>query len=89
MIKRHLQPHVESKHEGIVFHCNYCDYKANRKDGLKSHIRIKHSISMLDEGIIFPCEECDFKGKTKSYLRAHIKYKHERNSCTRGRELTN
>ena len=35
--KHHLFAHTSSKHEGIVYSCNQCEYKATRQAYLKTH----------------------------------------------------
>ena len=36
--------HMKSKHEGVMFQCEHCDFKSNRKDSLTRHM-VKHSES--------------------------------------------
>ena len=40
--KTNMGKHYRSKHEGIKYPCNQCDYQATRKDHLKTHIQSKH-----------------------------------------------
>ena len=35
--------HYRSKHQGILYHCDQCDYKAKRQYNIRSHIANKHS----------------------------------------------
>ena len=39
--KYHLARHKEG-HEGIVYRCEQCDYRAKRKDTIKVHVDLKH-----------------------------------------------
>ena len=65
-----LLTHVQSKHEGVRFPCDQCDYKAVQKPSLVRHIKTVH------EGVKFPCEECDYKAAQKFTLMRHKKSKH-------------
>ena len=42
--------HIDSKHKGIKYNCDQCDYKATEKRTLKMHIESKH-IKSLQEGL--------------------------------------
>ena len=63
---RTLLKHVESKHEGVKFLCDQCNYKATQKGHLKAHIQSKH------ENVKFHCDKCDFK------VAMHRNYRKER-----------
>ena len=64
--KGHLLSHIKSRHEGVKFPCDQCDYKATQKRILLTHIKSIH------EGIKFPCDRCDYKATTKGNLLTHI-----------------
>ena len=40
--RRDLQRHYRSKHEGIKYPCNQCNYQATQKGDLKKHTQRKH-----------------------------------------------
>ena len=40
--KDHLQLHIKSKHEGLTFPCQQCDYLATFPSALKHHVKVKH-----------------------------------------------
>jgi len=40
--RSNLQRHIKSQHEGVVYPCNVCDYKAKQTTQLKAHIKSKH-----------------------------------------------
>ena len=40
--KSGLLGHTKSKHEGIVYSCNQCNYKATQQGHLKAHKQSKH-----------------------------------------------
>ena len=65
-----LRTHVESKHEGIRYTCDQCDYKATLKKDRKKHKESQH------EGVRYPCDKCDYKATEKSKLRIHKESKH-------------
>ena len=37
-----LQRHIKSQHEGVVYPCSICNYKAKQTSQLKAHIKSKH-----------------------------------------------
>ena len=41
--KNALKRHIESKHEGKRYQCQYCAHKATQQINLKTHIRKKHN----------------------------------------------
>ena len=53
------------------YKCHKCEYQANQKHNLKTHINSKH------EGIKYPCQQCDHQATTSSNLQQHINSKHE------------
>ena len=60
------------KHDGIVFGCDQCEYKASVKGNLKAH---KESIH--DGRVKFDCDQCGFKAATQQSLKSHKAYKHD------------
>ena len=62
---------IRSKHEGIMFGCDQCDYKGATKQHLKTHKESVH------DGILFACDQCKHKGTTKSNLRIHKECVHD------------
>ena len=36
--------HVKSKHEGVQFPCDQCDYKATKQGNLLRHVKSKHGV---------------------------------------------
>ena len=67
----HMVTHYRSKHEGIKYPCNLCDYQASYQSHLTTHIQSKH------EGIKYPCNQCDYQSTQQSNLQTHIKRKHK------------
>ena len=59
--------HYRSKHEGVKYSCNQCDYQATQQDNLQSHISAKHSDTVLK------CEDCDYQTKWRSNFQTHKK----------------
>ena len=61
-----LKMHKESKHEGIRYPCDQCDYAASMAKDLKRHKESKH------EGIRYPCDQCDYAAKTVGMRGSNI-----------------
>ena len=38
-----MKSHIKSKHEGVKYACNQCDYQASQRGHLTSHILYKHN----------------------------------------------
>ena len=70
-IKCSLLAHNKSKHVGVKYPCDQCDYKATRKHSLLTHIKSIH------KGVKYPCDQCDYKATYKNHLLKHIKSRHE------------
>ena len=62
--------HYITKHEGIKYPCNQCDYQATQQRLLQTHIQSVH------EGIKYPCNQCDHQATQKSDLKRHKKTRH-------------
>ena len=66
----YLKVHRESKHEGVRYPCNECEFAATAAFVLKRHKESKH------EGVRYPCNECEYAGTTKGSLKVHKESKH-------------
>ena len=66
--KQHI---VKSKHEGVRYPCNKCEYAATTASNIKRHIEIKH------EGVRYPCVKCEYAATTACNLKQHIQNKHK------------
>ena len=66
-----LKQHQESKHEGVVYLCNQCNYKTTQQSNLRRHTQSKH------EGVKYSCIECDYQSGFQSGLKRHQQSKHE------------
>jgi hypothetical protein len=62
----------------IIFNCEFCEYKTNKKYNLNRHITNKHIDKTIEEEIkeeikeeIYNCVKCDKNYKTKKYLISH------------------
>ena len=62
-----LTVHIKSKHEGVKYVCNQCDYQATSLDHLRVHIQSKH------EGMKYSCIHCHKQYYDSSSLRRHFK----------------
>ena len=69
--KKFSRSHIQSKHEGIMYGCNQCDYQASYKSDLAKHIKSIHG------GIQYNCGQCPYQATRKVSLKLHIKSKHE------------
>ena len=54
------------KHNGVLYSCNKCNYKAVRKATLKTHVNSEH------EGISYNCDQCSFNSKRQAILCRHV-----------------
>ena len=61
-----LNRHMKSKHEGVMYSCNQCDYQAGYQGHLTIHIQTKH------EGIKYACDQCDYQAGYQGHLTTHI-----------------
>ena len=66
--KRHLKIHGLNKHEGIVWPCTICPYKAAGPHILGEHMRHLHAINLTMK---HKCPECDKTFRKKFKLTMH------------------
>ena len=66
-----MQYDTQSKHEGIRYPCDKCEYEATKQDQLKRHKQNKH------EGFRYPSDQCEYIASTQSFLISHKKFKHD------------
>ena len=60
-------------HDGLTYDCSICKKKYARQDGLKKHIKTRHSNE------VYRCLICDQTFKRKCKLKYHNKQQHEPN----------
>ena len=72
-LKKALKSHKESKHEGIRYPCDQCEYAATRLGHLKSHKESKHEGC---EGVRYPCDQCEHTFMAVSDMKKHKRSKH-------------
>ena len=65
-----IEQHKRSKHDGIIFSCETCDFKTEYASNLTSHCEYVHS------KIIFQCKAFDYGGPSKRYLTKHTNNLH-------------
>ena len=68
--QNNLTTHIQSKHDGVKYACNQCDYHATQLSSLRVHIQNVH------EGVKYPCNQCDYQATHQSNLTKHTKKKH-------------
>ena len=69
--QKRLTGHIQTKHEGVRYDCDQCDYQATQQGNLTVHIQTKH------EGVRYACDQCDQQFTRKSSLTSHNQSKHE------------
>ena len=52
-----------SKHGGVRYPCDKCEYAATTASALRSHIENKH------EGVRYPCDKCVYAATTARYFK--------------------
>ena len=57
-----INQHKKSKHEGVVYCCDQCDFITSYSSDLKVHKNAKHL------GIKYICDQCDVSVKYKRIL---------------------
>ena len=62
-----LRIHHESKHEGVRWPCEHCEYQLTDKSALQKHMKKFH------EDVRFNCTLCDFDSAYPSGLTKHMK----------------
>ena len=68
--KRSLRAHIKTKHEGVTYACDQCEYQGS-KSSLIRHMEATH------EGIKYACDQCEYVTAHKRDLRSHIQTQHE------------
>ena len=66
-----LKKHIDSKHKGVIYPCDKCEYAATRAEQLREHIKRKH------ERVRYPCEKCEYSTTARGYLKTHVERKHK------------
>ena len=69
-IRKTLQSHIQSAHEGLRYKCNPCDKMYTSNSTLWSHIKAVH------EGVKYECQQCGNKFTRSSSLNFHIRTMH-------------
>ena len=70
---------IQVQHEGILFSCDRCEFKAKKKLLVKRHMKAKHA-----DGV-FHCGQCSFKADGQFGLRQHVEAEHGGGSYSCGR----
>ena len=69
--KTYFTAHVNSKHLGITFSCEVCDYTISSAQMVQRHKRGKH-------GGGYPCPHCSYRATQPGQLSLHVKAIHEK-----------
>ena len=70
ILKLHIQTEHLQEEPKKEFQCTQCEYFANTKTLLKSHIDSKH------RGIVYPCMLCEEQFPQKHILKRHVEAVH-------------
>ena len=73
--KKALVQHIRSKHKGVKYSCDRCEYQATEKGDLKKHKQAIH------EGIKYPCNECEYQATWQRCLKKHKQSQHKDPRC--------
>ena len=60
--KQYLKQHKQSKHDGVRYPCDQCDYAATDPSNLNKHQQSKQ------RGVRYPCDQCDYSATFKYLL---------------------
>ena len=72
-----LYLHKKSKHDGVRYPCDKCEYSATTLSDLKRHKKSKH------DRVRYPCDQCEHAATQISDLNKHKKRKHSFKSFER------
>ena len=64
--KDHLKQPQSVNHEGFIYECDNCEFRAGYKSNLKKHKAKVHS------EFNFTCDSCDFKSAFESQMKQHF-----------------
>ena len=76
--RRSIGLHKQCKHEGLVWPCKICPFKAARPVSLRYHMK---SIHTMVEPTMYSCDECTWKTRRKRALEIHKQSKHDGVVC--------
>ena len=62
---------TQSKHKGVKYGCNQCDYRASQQGGITAHMKSIH------EGVKYDCNQCEYRATWKISLTNHMRSIHE------------
>ena len=72
-LKKFLESHISSVHEGIVYQCPTCNEEFKTKLKLNGHFAMTHDRSKL-----FQCSQCERAYVSEKKLMEHIGFSHEK-----------
>ena len=65
-----IYQHISSKHEGLIYTCESCEYKSEYKANFEQHKRAMHSAK------VFNCTQCDYVSSIKRAMTKHTQNVH-------------
>ena len=69
--RRKLSIHKQNVHEGMVFNCDKCDFKATQRAFLINHMALRHGSKK------FNCSICEKSFRQEAILNRHIQSTHD------------
>ena len=64
------QLQIQSKHEGVRYPCNQCEFTATSLSHLNRLKKVKH------KGLRYECNQCEYAATSVSHLKRHTDNKH-------------
>ena len=71
-LRNALLRHIKSKHEGIVYNCEECGYKASRQYRFRLHKESVHKHQeSVQKDLVYCCNQCKYQTEIRGDLRKH------------------
>ena len=70
-MRKSSKRYLESKHEGVRYPCDKCEYDVTISCHMKEHFESKH------DGVRYPSDKSKYAATEAGSLKRHIKSKHE------------
>ena len=80
-----MRDHIQSKHEGVKYTCNHCDYKAGYRHNLRIHMKGKHrnehskkeEPKRNESSQFINCPECGIQFSSNNSMESHFLQAHD------------
>ena len=78
-IKKLLNSHTTSVHEGIKYKCDKCDFTSTSQAHIQRHMTCLHNEDQIKEmRTRLTCDICSYKTTSETVLRQHKQLNHEK-----------